>query len=81
MSNELNELKALQIHMKKRIDVLEKELTELRNLPEEEKICVSTDSPDNVYAAFTDRHRADLDCDESGVTWCAVTLYRGPRKV
>lgn len=80
MSNELQKLKAVQVHMKQRIEQLEKELEELRNLPEEEKIYVSTDSPDNVYAAFTDRHRADIDCKDAGVTWCAVTLYRGPRK-
>lgn len=79
-NNELNELKAIQIHMKKRIENLEQELEELRNLPEEEKIYVSTDSPDNVYAAFTDRYRADVDCEDAGVTWCAITLYRGPKK-
>lgn len=80
MSNELQKLKAVQVHMKQRIEQLEKELEELRNLPEEEEIFVSTSSPEDVYAAFTDKSRAAWDCNEAGVEYCSVKLHRGPRK-
>jgi hypothetical protein len=80
MSNELKELKALQLHMKRRIEELEKQLEELRNLPEEEEIFVTSSSPEDVYAAFTDKSRAAWDCNEAGVEFCSIKLYRGPRK-
>lgn len=79
MNNEINELKALQIHMKKRIDALEKELNELRSLPKEEEIYVTSSSPEDVYAAFTDKARASQDSQEADVEFCCIKLYRGPR--
>jgi len=77
---QFNELKALQLSMQKRIKELEKQLEELRNLPEEEEIFVSTSSPEDVYAAFTDKSRAAWDSKDSGTEFCSIKLYRGPKK-
>src|SRR6187397_3261444 len=76
MSNETQDTKLLQKLMAKRIKYLEEELEKLRNLPEEEEIFVSASSPEDVYAAFTDKSRAAWDSNESGVEFCSIKLYR-----
>lgn len=56
-----------------------KKLQEENGLLAEEEIYVTSSSPEDVYAAFTDKVRASQDSQEADVEFCCIKLYRGPR--
>lgn len=65
-------------YLRQKLEQLEEQYD--RDIPaEEEKIYVTTSSPEDVYAAFTDKYRTEQDAEQAGVEWCAIKLYRGPK--
>lgn len=50
-----------------------------KNEPQIEEIFVSSSCPEDIYAAFTDKARAQWDAKESGTELCSIKLHRGPK--